>query len=315
MSTTTNDEISLKDFSNFFNNTFKKFTSFLFNVFNFFYKNKFIIIALFIIGVVLGYFSDKNKKYAQEIIVIPNFSSVDYLYDKIEGFNSKIIEKDSLFLKKYNLKGFKKIKKITIEPIIDIYKLGQSSNANLEMIKLMTEDISMDEIIKGDMNKKAYFYHQIVMKTDKKVKYDEVIKPFMDYLNDSDYFKEMQKVAIDNTKYRLANNDSTLVQINGILSGFSQLTNGTQSKDKLIYYNENTQINDILQTKEKLSYDRGVLNSSLINIDKVVKDVGIIENKILKKSIPDKIVYPIILILLFTVINLSWKSFKFFKKI
>ncbi len=314
MSTNTNDEISLKDFSNFFDKQWDKLKSFAISIFSYFFKYRYILGVLFLIGVVLGYFADKKKSYAQEIIVIPNFSSVDYLYEKIDVFNSKIKEKDSVFFNKYAFKGFKNIKKVEIAPIIDMYKLAQSSEANLEMIKLMTEDISMNDIIEGDINKKAYIYHQITMKTDKKAQNEAIIQPFLNYLNDTEYFQQLQKVAIDNVQKRLKANDSTLVQIDNILNAFAEMTHDSGNKNQLIYYNENTQLNDILISKDNFNYKTGVLKSDLVNYQKVIKDVSVILNKILKRTIPNKVIYPLFFIFLFIAGSSLWHSYKALKQ-
>ncbi len=305
MSTNTNDEIALKDFSNFFDRQWNNLKSMCVTSIKYLFKYRYILIVLFVLGVVLGYFADKKKSYVQEIIVIPNFSSVDYLYEKIDVFNSKIIEKDSVFFSKYAFNGFKSIKKVEISPIIDMYKLAQSSEANLEMIKLMTEDISMNDIIEGDINKKAYIYHQITMKTSKKVNDKDIIQPFLNYLNDTEYFQQLQKVAIDNVQKRLLANDSTLVQIDHILNAFADLTHDSGGKNQLIYYNENTQLNDILITKDNFNYNRGILNKDLVNYQKVIKDVGVIQNKIEEKNLSNIIVYPLVLIGLFLLVMYS----------
>lgn len=296
---TSTSEFSSADLKKVFTDSSQYLNQKFLNLFAFVLKRWYIFLLLFVAGVVLGYFSDKHKSYAQDIIVIPNFSSVDYLYEKINVFNSKIKEKDSLYFSKYHFIGFKNIGKIEIKPIIDIYKLGQSSAANLEMIKLMTEDISMDEIINGDINRKAYIFHQITISTKKKVEYNHIIKPFLDYLNDTEYFTQLQKIAIENVKYRLIANDSSIVQINNVINNFSDLSREKNHQSQLVYYNENTQINDLFHTKNDLNYSKGALNQELVNYQNVIKDVSIAENKIIKKPLPDKVTYPLLLIALY----------------
>jgi hypothetical protein len=53
--------------------------------------------------------------------------------------------------------------------------------------------------------------------------------------------------------------------------GFSSSVNRNQQSDKLVYYNENTQLNDVIKTKEALIY-RGVLRVDLIGMDKIIKE-------------------------------------------
>ncbi len=42
----------------------------------------------------------KLRAYNNEVIVIPNFESVDYLYDKVEDSIQKIASNDTIYLKK-----------------------------------------------------------------------------------------------------------------------------------------------------------------------------------------------------------------------
>jgi uncharacterized membrane protein len=62
--------------SSFFSGLVDNFFDFIF----FLIKNSVIIIVLLVIGVGAGYFLDKSAKvYNHEVIVSPNFGSVDYL--------------------------------------------------------------------------------------------------------------------------------------------------------------------------------------------------------------------------------------------
>jgi hypothetical protein len=85
MSTNSQDqEIDLgqigKGIQNFFQGVINSIFDFIF-----FLKKKIIIVSsLFVIGLALGYFSDKNSSYTQDILVMPNFGSNEYLYKKIE---------------------------------------------------------------------------------------------------------------------------------------------------------------------------------------------------------------------------------------
>ena len=79
---------------------FKKILRTLFLILDFFKKYFIIIIILLIIGFAYGYYKDYNaiKTYDNEVIVIPNFESVDYLYDKVEAINKKIASGDTIYL-------------------------------------------------------------------------------------------------------------------------------------------------------------------------------------------------------------------------
>jgi hypothetical protein len=42
-----------------------------------------------------------------------------------------------------------------------------------------------------------------------------------------------------------------------------------------VYYNENTQLNDVIQTKDKLIKEQGNLRLELVNADKIVKRTAV----------------------------------------
>ncbi len=46
----------------------------------------------------------------------------------------------------------------------------------------------------------------------------------------------------------------------------------------MVYYNENTQLNDIIKTKDALIKEQGDYRIEKINIDKIIKDVSVVTN-------------------------------------
>jgi hypothetical protein len=91
-----------------------------------------------------GYYLDKIKRPNHQVIVAPNFKSADYLYSKI-GLISKISEKDVLFLKSI---GISIITKISIEPIVDVYKLISNNEQNFELLELMAQNRGLKQSLK-----------------------------------------------------------------------------------------------------------------------------------------------------------------------
>src|SRR5690606_19978730 len=112
----------------------------LFSIFDFFKKYFIVIIVLILIGVGLGYFKDKNavELYDNEILIIPNFESVDYLYDKAKYVNLKIAAGDTLYLKNIFGSNFKKVKGIDLEPIVDIYNFVSKSRQGIDVLRIIS---------------------------------------------------------------------------------------------------------------------------------------------------------------------------------
>src|SRR5690554_697804 len=101
--------------------TSKNLIKLVFKVLDFYLKFWIVVLALILLGVAYGFYLDSNAKneYENQGIIIPNFESVDYLYNNIEYFNNKIKTRDTVFLKQVLAEDFEAIKKIEIEPISD----------------------------------------------------------------------------------------------------------------------------------------------------------------------------------------------------
>lgn len=297
-----NQEIDLSEISKKIGGFFEDISTRIFKGILFLKRNIIVIAILFVIGVVLGIYLDKtSKSYDHQVIVTPNFGSIDYLYSKVELINSKIEEKDTLFLKDVlGLKEPKKFKKIAIEPINDVYKFIENRDENFEFIKLLAEDGDIKKIITEKVTSKNYPFHAISFSTSALTSEKHTVEPILKYLNDSDYYSKIQKEYVNNIKVKIVANDSIISQINGFLNTLSNKGNKSQSSN-LVYINENTQLNDVIKTKDELVNDQGRRRIELINTDKIIKQISVTLNIKNIKSINGKLklVLPFLFIFIF----------------
>lgn len=309
----TDQEVDLVLISKKISNFFERINASIFRSIQFFIRNWLIVLILVVVGFGLGWFLDSTQKsYKHEIIVTPNFGSVDYLYDKIELLQSKINERDTLFLRKeVGLANPSIINNIEIKPIIDVYRFIEDKEKNLELIKLMSENSDVNEIIEKKVTSKNYTYHKILFTTNKLISDKSTIQPILNYLNKSDYYKKLQIVAIKNIQEKIIQNDNILAQINILLESFSKSINSSRSN--AVYYNENLQINDVLKTKQNLIIEQGYNRLAIINSDKIVKENSQILNALYTKTVSGKLKF--IIPLLFLFLYLFWiYLFQFYNK-
>lgn len=312
---TDNQEIDLGQISKKLSQGYESFLTNIFRVILFLKRNLIWIIGLFVIGAGLGFYLDKTTKvYDHKLIVTPNFGSSDFLYAKVEQLNAKIKEGDTVFLKKIGIQDTKKFTKIEIEPIIDVYRFIDNKSGNFELIKLMAEDGSMDKILKDKITSKNYPFHLISFTTVNATKENNTLQPILNFLNESTYYKKLQNEVINNTEIKMKYNEQMLAQIDGILNEFSSSLDASALKsDRLVYYNnENTQLNDVLKTKEGLIYDQSQLRIQKISIDKVVKDISHTLNiKNTKRTNGKlKIILPILFVFGFIVAGAFFRFYK-----
>ena len=307
-------EIDLGQISKSMKTFMQRINKSLFRVIQFFVRNRIITATLLILGVGLGIYLDKTTKtYDHQIIVTPNFGSTDYLYSKIDLIQSKINEGDTVFLKEViGVKEPKRLLNIKIQPIFDVYRFIENKPENFELIKLMAEESDIKEIIKENVTSKNYTYHSISFTTNKATNDEKMVQPLLKYLNESEYYQKIQKNVFNNLSIKMVQNDTIISQINDVLGSFSKSVNGSQKSEKLVYYNENTQLNDIIKTKDLLVSEQGNLRIEFVNIDKIVKDNSVILNIKNTKSTNGKLkfVLPLFFIILFVLIRFFVSFYK-----
>lgn len=273
-------EVDLVLISKKINSFFESIKASIFNVIQFFVQNWIVVLLLVVAGFGLGIFLDKTQKsYEHQIIVTPNFGSTDYVYAKIDLIDSKIKEKDTLFLK--NIVGIQQpevLKSIEIKPIADVYNFIKNKPENFELIKLMAEDGDINKVLQENITSKNYTFQTIILGTKSKISEDKIVKPLLKYFNTSDYYSKVQKEAYRSVQLKINKNDTIIKQIDGILNNVSKSTNSSAKSDKLVYYNENTQLNDVIKTKDGLINEQAIHQIELITFDKIVKEISVTAN-------------------------------------
>lgn len=278
----------------------------------FFVRNKVLVLVLVLVGIGIGGYLDSNKKmYNNQIVIAPNFESVDYLYEKIDLIQSKILTGDTLFLK--NVVGItqpKTIKKIEIKPITDVYGFVKDKEQNFELLKLIADDGDINKVLVDKVTSKNYTYHTISFLANEVSDSKNFVEPLLRYLNNSDYFDKVQKIELKNLEQQIAENDTIIKQINDILINFSTTQKSSQRNDKLIYYNENTQLNDLIKTKQYIIGEQGKNRVKLVRYDRTIKGINTILNitntSYIKGNL--KLIFPVLLVLLYVALH-SFRSF------
>ena len=311
---TSDQEIDIFQLSKSIGSFFDRLNRSIFRSIQFFIRNWVIVLLLIVLGFGMGWYLDSNKKsYQNQVIVTPNFGSVDYLYAKIDLIQAKIGSGDLDFLK--NVVGIpnpQAIRKIEIKPVADVYKFIEDKEQNFELIKLMAEVGEVKKVLEDNVTSKNYTFHTISFTSNELVNEKEVIEPLIKYLNNSEYFDSIQKIGFKNLEKEIAQNDTIIAQIDNVLNGFSSTVKNSTKNDKLVYYNENLQLNDIIKTKQKLVTEQGENRLKLLSSDKTIREINATLNindmKIVSGNF--KILLPIFFIFIFVLVSLFSKFYR-----
>lgn len=299
MSTTSQEqEIDLsqigKSISKVFQNIINKFFDLLF----FIQKKIIIVAALFILGVGLGIYLDKEPNYTNDIVVIPNFGSNEYLYEKVNLISLKLKEKDKAFFKAMGISNIKDFNSIEIQPINGIYNFinSETQKTNFELVKLMAEDGDIEKIIQDNVTSKNYYLHNINIKTTVAYQKKDLIEPILNYLQQTDYFGKLQKVYQTNLVEKVAANKLLITQIDQIVSNITQNKTGGE-----VTISQKSSVSELIQKKDELTHENQRLAIHNLEYDKVIKDQNISLNQMNTKGVNNKmkIILPFLFVLIY----------------
>lgn len=296
------EEIDLGYIFNKFNQLFKKAVRLFFEILALFIKYKLFTFTLLLLLIAYGFYIDKNSKrvFENKIIVIPNFESVDYLYEQVQSLNQKHQVGDTVVLKSIFSDNFKNFKGLKVEPYVDIYDFVSASRENVDIFKVFAQNHDLAEYINDVTNSKYYKYHLIKFRSSGKQSSEEMKDSLISYFNKNQHFSEYREIFKVNTAFSIQENEDMINQIDSIIAASFKLK-FNDVPNQSFFMNDNSNLNGLIHTKKMLVEDR--LNLSLRQNDEVstVKEVSssfnlMEEGKIV---IPNKIKYPLYFILLF----------------
>lgn len=204
----------------------------LFRFFKFLLKNSIIILILLVLGAVAGYFIDQStpKKYKHQVIVVPNFNSTSYLYNKIENI-------------KFNNSP---ITSVQIEPVIDMYEFISYEWINLEVAKYLSQNnIQINKYSPKSDVEKFYRYHLLTVTTSGKDENGKIIDDLIKELNQDPYFLQRQKIEVENTKRFIAGLEKSVENIDQILESTGNLSQSSSNLNIEVY----SELNNLVTSK------------------------------------------------------------------
>ncbi len=236
------------------------------------------------------------------MIVIPNFESVEYLYDKTDELNFKIQSGDSLYLKEIFGEKYKAVKKIEIEPIVDIYNFTTKSRENIDVFRILFENQDMKEFVDDMTTSKQYKYQKLKVFIHGKDSKD-LLEKFLGFLNENEHFKEYQEIYIQNTSKRLSETDKMITQADSVIKAITSTSTSTNPNPP-VYASFNNDFYSIFRYKDVLLKDKLELLKKSKDEVAIIKPVSINYN-ILEggfASLKNIIKIPMLLFLLFSFI-------------
>jgi len=313
---TSNDEIDLMRLVRSLKKGFHNLLISLYHFIQFLLRNWIVITILFIVGVGLGYWKDTITEIGKEsnLILKINMEDASYLYDAVEKLNRKIADNDIAFLQKYELyKEQALIKKVELKPMVELNRIAAqydaSDNRNLD---LFFENINEETV---DFNEELSYkskrqWAKIALSVNATT---STITNFIKYLNDNPQAREAHEIYKLQLKERIHRNEDIISQIDSIINKM------IQDIGRVNELNLNSKSTAAILLENKNSYAESQFNArkTLITSESIIVALNNIElyNKQRGLSSIKKLVYPVILILVFIIFCGLIKFYKRLKKI
>ena len=322
-----------KGFSNFFSfigSIFKGIFHAIISVLIFLKDNILKIGVAAIIGLVAGFILEKNKDriYASDLLVEPNFKSSKQLYDNVNFYNDLVKQKDIERIQKtFNLdkETAESLKQFTIEPIINDNDIIKSYNEFVISVDTTTiKSYTFDEfkVSFTDLDYKTHIINVVANKNDVFDKLDRVI---LSSVVDNEYYNRIKELTNENLNRTDSLLRQNLVQIDSLRKVYMKVmleeakkqSNGTsidlggekRTTKELELFDTNRELNSELK---KVVLDK----SSKYNVINVISNFqpigyevkGITKNKVFQ--LPILGAFLMILVLLFLKINKYLNNYK-----
>jgi hypothetical protein len=235
-----------------------------------------IILTLLIIGGgVLGHFWQKNQKVnkATTLIIQNNFGSSSYVYNAIQQLNGKVNSKDDFFLNKMGFNSATpEIAELEIEPIVNIMELldkNETSDRNLE--QYLSQSDFQEDLLLSEVFFTEYKFHKLHVTVSPDGNSESVNK-IIAYLNSNEIFLKNKSIVIDETKLRIARNDTSIANIDGIFDEYANKTKQPIDNPAQVYFRsqENNNLHQLIMTKNDLIKDNEKLKQELVKYDNIV---------------------------------------------
>lgn len=299
------DEITFNELKSFFKSLSNSVGLCFYKIVRFIIKNAVYLILLITLGFGLGYFldrtsmgavgektfdltnSDKTKTY--EVVVVPNYGSIDFVTDWINHYEDE------------------KIKSISISGVENLYDLMDEKGSYLKTLAILNIKVqAYSDLLNNQATNKKYRYQKITFTVSEDLDFDVFFKSFQKKVSEEAYFKNRKDVEFEKLIWRKEELFKSLDQINTILDS------------QTIGHSEG--LADLVAEKEELLKVLADVELRIMEGEEVLFEVyrfeagknGIANNNVKNKKnkFGKEVKLPVLFVFLFVIGNLGIRTYK-----
>ena len=276
------------------------------------------LLAVILVGVLLGYFlTDNDKPSSKEatVLVKINFDAGNYVYDTVDLINLKISSEDTdFFTQEIKLNEDETIDEVSISPVIDIKDI-MAKDIQANEIRALFENLEYEDgfsVTEGFKSDYDYHFIKVNVSNNSSI---ETINKVIDYFNNNPLFAELKERNLQRISSIISDNEQTIKQIDKLLEYYTTETSANNSQ--LYIDNKNLRPNELIKTKITLQNENQELKRESLTSKETVITINesnvLIENNSLASN--KMVYYPFLFLLIYLIVSVLIGLYSYLDKL
>ena len=276
------------------------------------------LLAVILVGVLLGYFlTDNDKPSSKEatVLVKINFDAGNYVYDTVDLINLKISSEDNdFFTQEIKLNEDETIDEVSISPVIDIKDI-MAKDIQANEIRALFENLEYEDgfsVTEGFKSDYDYHFIKVNVSNNSSI---ETINKVIDYFNNNPLFAELKERNLQRISSIISDNEQTIKQIDKLLEYYTTETSANNSQ--LYIDNKNLRPNELIKTKIALQSENQELKRESLTSKETVITINesnvLIENNSLASN--KMVYYPFLFLLIYLIVSVLIGLYSYLDKL
>ena len=276
------------------------------------------LLAVILVGVLLGYFlTDNDKPSSKEatVLVKINFDAGNYVYDTVDLINLKISSEDTdFFTQEIKLNEDEIIDEVSISPVIDIKDI-MAKDIQANEIRALFENLEYEDgfsVTEGFKSDYDYHFIKVNVSNNSSI---ETINKVIDYFNNNPLFAELKERNLQRISSIISDNEQTIKQIDNLLEYYTTQTAANNSQ--LYIDNKNLRPNELIKTKITLQGENQELKRESLTSKETVITINesnvLIENNSLAAN--KMVYYPFLFLLIYLIVSVLIGLYSYLDKL
>ena len=303
-----NEEIDIFDLFRLIKNAFKNIYHRFLLLVHFLLRNALLILAVIVIGIVLGYFwKTSSQEYLQtQATLSVNEEGTDYLYNKIDEVNF-LLQKDNT--KWAALLGDEELKGLSLD-VKPVYLTQLLSNEEENYLDYIEESKLLEEEQKKELLQNKIRVHKVILKHPADKEGSLLLEKIINQLKDNAYFKKLYQEKSSFLADQVQANKEFIASLDRLIANYAKSKEASNDA-KIVVNGANFDFDGLISQRTELQLETQNLIKEKIQQEEFLRIIDLsLPQPLKQKSILQKNKMLLTPIILLVILFLGYLFFK-----